>query len=135
MNTPMKLSRKELLALYKKSSPQVKAGLRTELGEGFFLDDRSTQKVSEAPIKASRNTERKRKTIDWEMLFDFTQPLRMIGYACLAWIIFLATSCGAPKNLPPNTEVVKWKGKSMLVIITDSAGATYQPAYLKKRIF
>ena len=134
MNTPMKLSRKEMLSLYEKSSPQVRAGLRTELGEDFFLDDISKPKVVEAPVKASRITERKRKAIDWEMLFDLTQPLRMVGYACLAWVIFLA-SCRAPKDLPPNTEVVKWKGKNTLVIIKDSSGAVYQPVYLKKRIF
>lgn len=45
----------------------------------------------------------------------------------------ILTSC-ASKKLPPNTLIIYWQGKSMLVTITDtSAKENYQPVYLKNK--
>lgn len=51
----------------------------------------------------------------------------------LLFVFFLA-SC-TTKHLPPNTEVVKWKGKNMLITIADSTGDQYQSVYLKHKLF
>lgn len=85
MKTALKLNKKQLFELYEKSSPQVKESLRAEFGEGFFVVEES--KVAEVIIPKA--PQRKiGQLISWEMIFDFTPALRMLGYAFLLGLIF-----------------------------------------------
>lgn len=46
-------------------------------------------------------------------------------------LVILISGCTA-KHLPRDTSIVDWKGKKMLVKITDPTGKEkYQPVYLK----
>lgn len=54
----------------------------------------------------------------------------------ILFLIAIACASCATKNLPPDTTVVKWKGKNTLVMITDTTGGEhYQPVYLKHKLF
>lgn len=92
MNTALKLSRKQLLELYAKSSESVKESMRNEFEKGFFeiqpnISERIvvSKSVEPKPTKPSGG----RGFINWEAVLDFTPALRIVGYAFLLGLIFL----------------------------------------------
>lgn len=88
MNTALKLNKKQLLDLYEKSSAQVKEGLRAEFGQHFFDPCKAGAKICMTAEKAKTTNANKRKPlIDWEMIFDYTQVLRIVGHACLVGFV------------------------------------------------
>lgn len=90
MKTALKLSKKELLSLYEKSSEQVRKILRTEFGSDFFLTEKAIF-PSRAPIfkdlKIAGENE-KNIFLNWEAISDLTPIFRMLGYTYLLWLIF-----------------------------------------------
>lgn len=85
MKTAMKLNRKELVSLYEKSNDQVKKTLRAEFGDAFFSKEESKPEIRIAPKKSMPSAKARR--FDWQMLFDFTPMVRILGYAFLVSLV------------------------------------------------
>lgn len=92
MNTALKLSKKQLLELYNKSSEQVKSSMRNEFEKGFFeaQPNISEHVVTPKPVQSKPSRPNGgRGFINWEAIFDFTPALRIAAYAFLLGLIFL----------------------------------------------
>lgn len=88
MNTALKLNKKQLFELYKKSSDSVKKNLRQEFGETFFMTEEVKPAINLIAVKHSKLQNAQVRFIDWEMIFDFTPIFRLAIYTCLLLVIF-----------------------------------------------
>lgn len=87
MKAALKLNKKELIAMYEKSSAQVRKSLCAEFGEGFFIDKAEVKSVTPKDSRKPINEPKRTWLPNLETIFDFTYVLRIAGYALLICIV------------------------------------------------